>query len=76
MLSALIESFFSKLSKVSSDKTTPQPNVSAGLFLSITMTSVLGFCNFMEIAKYKPPGPPPIQAIFIRNYKIYKLSYL
>ncbi|MCY1384875.1 hypothetical protein D9M69_731800 [compost metagenome] len=53
---------------VASENTTPQPKVSYGRLRSITVTSFSGFCSFMSRPKYRPAGPPPMQAIFIAVY--------
>ena len=59
---ALTGSLFSKLSRVSSDSTTPQPKVSVALLRSIIVIFAEGFFNFKDIPKYNPAGPPPITA--------------
>src|SRR5947199_117716 len=55
------------LPSVSLEKTTPQPNVSSGRFLSKTLISTRGNAFFMRIAKYRPAGPPPTLTIFMKS---------
>ena len=50
---------FQRFSRVSSERTTPHPNVSSNLLRSITVISADGSRSFIEIAKYRPAGPPP-----------------
>src|SRR5579863_7186901 len=50
---------------VSSEKTTPKPNVSSAALRSNTMISCLGSSCLARAAKYRPPGPPPTTAIRI-----------
>src|SRR4051794_10171961 len=50
---------------VSSEKTTPKPNVSSAALRSHTSTSCRGSSCFASAAKYSPPGPPPTTAIRI-----------
>ena len=61
-ISEIMVSFFARLSNVSSDSTTPQPNVSSVRFRSKTITSLSGSRSFIEIPKYRPAGPPPKHA--------------
>src|SRR6476646_4393603 len=53
------------LSTVRSEKTTPQPKVTPGGFRSNTSISCAASRSFIVIAKYRPAGPAPTQAIFI-----------
>src|ERR1700754_1496197 len=48
---------------VSSENTTPKPNVSSAALRSHTVTSRPGSSCFANAAKYSPPGPPPTTAI-------------
>src|SRR6266566_2982520 len=48
---------------VSSENTTPQPNVASGGLRSNTVTSCDGSAFFISSAKYRPDGPPPATAI-------------
>ena len=48
---------------VSSEKTTPKPNVSSGGLRSQTVISRVGSSCLASAAKYSPPGPPPTTAI-------------
>src|SRR6185437_99867 len=48
---------------VSSENTTPKPNVSPGAFRSQRCTSWRGSSCLASAAKYSPPGPPPSTAI-------------
>ena len=64
---ALAGSFFQRLSSVSLEKTTPQPKVSSGRLRSTTRTSCAGSRSFIEIAKYSPAGPPPMQTILMQH---------
>ena len=48
---------------VSSEKTTPKPNVSSAALRSQTVISWSGPSCLASAAKYSPPGPPPITAI-------------
>ena len=50
-------------SSVSSEKTTPKPNVSSAALRSWTTTSWAGSRRLARIAKYSPAGPPPTIAI-------------
>src|ERR1700751_2497991 len=50
---------------VSSENTTPKPNVSSGAFRSHTVISCRGSSCLARAAKYRPPGPPPSTAIRI-----------
>ena len=52
---------------VSSEKTTPKPNVSSGALRSQTVTSFAGSSRLKRIAAYSPPGPPPVTATFIAS---------
>ena len=52
------------LSTVRSEKTTPQPKVTPGALRSNISISCAGSRSFIEMAKYSPAGPPPMQAIF------------
>src|SRR5690606_18256907 len=63
---ALFGSLAARLSSVSSERTTPQPKVSSGRLRSNTTTSCAASRSFIEIAKYRPAGPPPSTATFIR----------
>src|SRR6266542_2123060 len=45
--------------RVSSENTTPQPNVASGGLRSNTVTSWEGSAFFISMAKYSPAGPPP-----------------
>src|SRR5207244_13394605 len=49
---------------VSSEKTTPNPKVSAAAFRSHTSISCFGFSSLTSVARYRPAGPPPMIAIF------------
>src|SRR5438067_4853222 len=49
--------------RVSSEKTTPKPNVSSGALRSQTVISWPGPSCFASAAKYRPAGPPPMTAI-------------
>ena len=64
---ALSASFFQRLSSVSFENTTPQPKVSSGRLRSTTSTSCAGSRSFIEIAKYSPAGPAPMQTIFMQH---------
>src|SRR5579875_3554310 len=55
----------SKATSVSSENTTPNPNVSSAALRSHTVTSCPRRLN--RIAQYRPPGPPPRIAICIRS---------
>src|SRR5580692_5682627 len=48
---------------VSSENTTPNPNVSSAALRSQTVTSCSGLSWRVSAAKYSPPGPPPMTAI-------------
>src|SRR5690349_2716742 len=48
---------------VSSENTTPKPNVSSAAFRSQTVISLPGSSCRASAAKYSPPGPPPMTAI-------------
>src|SRR5215472_5090641 len=48
---------------VSSENTTPKPNVSSGALRSQTVISCAGSSCLVSAAKYSPPGPPPMTAI-------------
>src|SRR5450755_116940 len=49
--------------RVSSENTTPKPNVSSAAFRSQTVISCPGPSCLARAAKYRPPGPPPVTAI-------------
>ena len=49
--------------RVSSEKTTPKPNVSSAAFRSQTVMSCRASSCLASAAKYSPPGPPPRTAI-------------
>src|SRR5579859_5299679 len=51
--------------RVSSENTTPKPNVSSWALRSQTSTSQPGSSCLARAAKYSPPGPPPITAILM-----------
>ena len=51
---------------VSSENTTPKPNVSSAAFRSQTVISWPGSSCLASAAKYRPPGPPPTTAIRTR----------
>src|SRR5260221_6077187 len=51
--------------RVSSENTTPKPNVSAAELRSQTVISLCGASCLVSAAKYSPPGPPPTTAIRI-----------
>jgi hypothetical protein len=53
------------LPSVSSEKTTPQPNVSFGRLRSSTVTRADGSRRFMRMPKKSPAGPPPTLTMFI-----------
>ena len=67
MTSADSGSLAVKFSTVWSEKTTPQPNVTPGGLRSNISISCDGSRSFIEIAKLRPAGPPPMQAIFTRS---------
>src|SRR5437899_206391 len=48
---------------VSSEKTTPKPNVSSGAFRSHRSTSLPGLSCLTSAERYTPPGPPPSTAM-------------
>src|SRR5690348_159408 len=48
--------------RVSSENTTPKPNVSSGALRSQTVISRVGSSALASAAKYRPPGPPPMTA--------------
>src|SRR5579875_663260 len=48
---------------VSSENTTPKPNVSSGALRSQTVTSLRGDSWRTSAARYRPPGPPPATAM-------------
>src|SRR5579875_3369553 len=48
---------------VSSENTTPKPNVSSAALRSHTVISCPGLSRLASAAKYRPPGPPPTIAI-------------
>src|SRR5215467_4635062 len=56
-------SAFSIPPSVSSENTTPKPNVSSGALRSQTVISASGESWRASAAKYSPPGPPPATAI-------------
>ena len=51
---------------VSSENTTPKPNVSSAAFRSQTVISLVGSSCRARAAKYSPPGPPPMTAMRTR----------
>src|SRR5215470_15852552 len=51
--------------RVSSENTTPKPNVSSAALRSQTVISLRGASCLVSAAKYSPPGPPPTIAIRI-----------
>src|SRR5260221_7558635 len=51
--------------RVSSENTTPKPNVSSAALRSQTVISLCGASCLVSAAKYSPPGPPPTTAIRI-----------
>src|SRR5262245_48821160 len=71
--SALFSSLARRFSMVWSEKTTPQPNVSPGSLRSNTTMSCAESRSFMEMAKTKPAGPPPTQAMRM-GWFIYEVS--
>ena len=50
---------------VSSENTTPKPNVSSAALRSQTVISCAGSSCLVRAAKYSPPGPPPMTAMRI-----------
>src|SRR6185312_8842950 len=64
MASANSVSAFSMPPRVSSEKTTPNPKVSSGALRSHTVIWWAGSSCFISAARYRPPGPPPMIAIF------------
>jgi hypothetical protein len=48
---------------VSSEKTTPNPNVSSAVFLSQTSIRCFGLRSLTRVARYRPAGPPPMIAM-------------
>src|SRR5438270_3274921 len=67
MVAAETGSLAVMFSTVRSEKTTPQPKVTPGALRSKISISCAGSRSFIEMAKYRPAGPPPMQAIFIRR---------
>src|SRR5260370_28381634 len=51
--------------RVSSENTTPKPNVSSAALRSQPVISLSGASCLASAAKYSPPGPPPTTAIRI-----------
>src|SRR5205807_4232356 len=50
---------------VSSENTTPQPNVASGALRSRIVTSCPGSAFFIRSPKYSPAGPPPTTTILM-----------
>src|SRR4029453_5166900 len=65
MYSATTGSAFPMPPNVSSENTTPNPNVSVAALRSQRVMSCAGSSCFISAAKYRPPGPPPTIAIFM-----------
>src|SRR5258708_28444950 len=51
--------------RVSSENTTPNPNVSLAALRSQTVISCAELSCLVSAEKYSPPGPPPTTAILI-----------
>ena len=54
-----------KAPSVSSENTTPQPNVASGALRSRIVTSCPGSAFFIRSPKYSPAGPPPTTTILM-----------
>src|SRR4029453_5225780 len=65
MYSATTGSAFPMPPNVSSENTTPNPNVSVAALRSQRVMSCEASSCFISAAKYRPPGPPPTIAIFM-----------
>src|SRR5918996_271139 len=67
MAAWIVASACSMPPRVSSEKTTPKPNVSSAALRSHTVISRRGSKRFASAAKYSPPGPPPTTAMRMRH---------
>src|SRR5690348_11227768 len=54
---------------VSSENTTPNPNVSPAMFRSQTSISWFGLSSFTSVARYSPAGPPPMIAMLSAGFE-------